>query len=403
MITVEQAIKIIEDNTLDLGNETIPLEKSINRILKEDWHTDRDLPPYDRITMDGIAIKFEDFKNGLRVYPIEDVAGAGMSRKTIKTPGNCMEVMTGSILPNGTDTVIRYEDLIIENQIATVQKDDIKYSQNVHFKGEDRKKDDLIVKSNTLISPAEIGVGASIGKSDALVARLPKVMVISTGDELVPINAQPLEHQIRRSNAYRLVSTLKSKGITADNIHFNDHEEDLTQGLQSLLETYDAIIISGGVSKGKFDFLPKVLEKLNVQKLFHIVKQRPGKPFWFGTYRNKCTVFALPGNPVSSFMCMQKYFFHWLHATLFSRAPALPYGILQKDVIFTPDLTYFLEVKLSINENANILATPVKGNGSGDLANMADADAFIELKRGKEVYHKGEIYPLIIYRNIFNQ
>jgi molybdopterin molybdotransferase len=402
MTSVEEALKIIEDNILDLGIEKISLSNSVNRVLKESWHTDIDLPPYDRVTMDGIAIHFSSYDKGNRSFPIESIAAAGMPRKTLKNLDHCLEVMTGSIMPLKTDTVIRYEDLEIKNGTAKIIHPTINFNQNIHFKGEDRKVGDLVVKKDTLISPAEIGVGASLGKSEVLVARLPRVMVISTGDELVPINAKPLEHQIRRSNIYRLVTTLNTLGISADDHHFNDNEEELMEGLNNFLGVYDVIILSGGVSKGKFDFLPDVLSKLGVKKLFHKVKQRPGKPFWFGRYQDKCIVFALPGNPVSSFLGMQKYFKHWLQMTLLQQRPNNPYAILQKDVIFNPDLTYFLEVKISFNALGQILATPIKGNGSGDLANMVDADAFIELASGKNEYKKGEVYPILQYRKLLS-
>ena len=287
MISVEEALKIISANTVDLGTESIPLSQSINRILKEDWKTDRDLPPYDRVTMDGIAINYETYEKGKRSFPIEAVAAAGMPQKTMQNSDACLEVMTGSIIPLNTDTVIRYEDLEIKDGTATLQVDQLTKTQNIHFKGEDRKAGQLVTKRNTRISPAEIGLGASIGKAHVQVAKLPKVIVISTGDELVQINESPLAHQIRRSNVYRLETTLKTYNISADTDHLNDDPEEIKTSIAKYLDQYDVIILSGGVSKGKFDYLPKVLEELGVEKLFHKIKQRPGKPFWFGKFKEK--------------------------------------------------------------------------------------------------------------------
>jgi molybdopterin molybdotransferase len=400
MITVEEALTIINENLVDFGTEKISLDKSLNRVLKENLKTDRDLPPYDRVTMDGIAIQYEEFVSGKVSFPIEDIAAAGMPRKRLSSGKNCLEVMTGSIMPLNCDTVIRYEDLKIKDQTATIIVSNLSPKQNIHYKGEDRKSKELIVAKDTIISSAEIGVAASIGKSDILVSRLPRTLVISTGDELVPINAIPLDHQIRRSNVYRIVTSLLDYGIQADNKHLNDDEEEITRALKVYLENYDVLILSGGVSKGKFDFLPRVLEKVGVKKLFHRIKQRPGKPFWFGKYRDKCTIFALPGNPVSSFLCMHRYFNYWLHSSLNSKISTIPCAELTRDVQFKPDLTYFLEVKIKFNNQGKILATPVKGNGSGDLANLVDADAFIELPRGKEFYTSGEVYPVYFYRKL---
>ena len=398
MISVEEALQILAANTKDFGTEEIALSDSINRILKEDWIADRDLPPYDRVTMDGIAINFSAFDSGARSFPIEDVAAAGMPQKTLINNQACLEVMTGSILPKGVDTVIRYEDLNMEDGMAHLQIDTITKAQNIHFKGEDRTAGQLVARLNSKCSPAEIGLGASIGKAKVKVAKLPKLMVISTGDELVQIDEQPLQHQIRRSNVFRLITTLKAYNIEADSNHLDDNRDEIKATIEKYLEVYDVIILSGGVSKGKFDYLPSVLEELGVEKLFHKIKQRPGKPFWFGKFEDACTIFALPGNPVSSFLCMQRYFRYWLELSQSSQVPTLNYAILASDVHFKPDLTYFLEVKLHSNHDGKLMAKPMKGNGSGDLANLVTADAFIELPRGRNEFFAGEVFPFFFYR-----
>jgi len=399
MIDVKEAERIIIEHKKDLGVETIDLFSSIGRTLKENWYTDRDLPPYDRVTMDGIAIQFDTFNAGIRTFHIEGIAAAGMPQKKLTGKEGCLEVMTGSIMPINTDTVIRYEDLDIIDGKATVVIDEIRNKQNVHFQGEDRKSGDLVVAIDTIISPAEIGVGASIGKTQVNVARLPSIVVISTGDELVEIDQQPQQHQIRRSNVYRLATSLKEMGITPHQDHLMDDKAEIKSKLSEYLNNYDVIILSGGVSKGKFDFLPEVLADLGVTKLFHKIKQRPGKPFWFGKFKDQCTIFALPGNPVSSFLCMQRYFKTWLQYSLQAPQSELPHAILTEDVHFKPDLTYFLEVSLSYDNKGRTLATPKKGNGSGDLANLTMADAFIQLPIGQADYTTGEAFPLFIYRS----
>ncbi len=398
MIEVSEALDIIRQQAVDFGTEKIPLSQAMHRVLKENWATDRDLPPYDRVTMDGIAIAYAAWEGGQRSFPIAGVAAAGMPQQTLQDSNTCLEAMTGAMLPLQSDTIIRYEDLLIENGVATIQVDQLNFRQNVHFKGIDRKAGSEIVKANTLISSAEIGVGASIGKSDVEVARLPKVIVISTGDELVEIDQQPLPHQIRRSNVYRLITTLQSYQIKADMDHLQDEPEIIRSKLEKYLQDYEVIILSGGVSKGKFDYLPRILEELQVEKLFHKIKQRPGKPFWFGRFGDRCTIFALPGNPVSSFLCIQRYFRPWLELSQRGALPIMPKAVLMHEVHFKPDLTYFLEVKISYDEQGRILATPQKGNGSGDLANLVDADAFIELPRGRNDFHVGEIFPIFRYR-----
>ena len=196
---------------------------------------------------------------------------------------------------------------------------------------------------------------------------------------------------------FRIQTLLNNYHISSDTAHLLDDYDAIVLKLREYLEEYEVIILSGGVSMGKFDFLPSALEELGVQKLFHKVKQRPGKPFWFGR-KERTTVFAFPGNPVSSFMCAQQYFKPWLDKCLQLVLQPQLKGVLTSDVTFVADLTYFLEVRISYSEKGEILASPVKGNGSGDLANLVEADAFIILPRGRTDFLKGEVYPVIFYR-----
>ncbi len=395
MISVEEANKIISDKIRDFGIEIIALENGIGRILREDISADRDFPPYDRVTMDGIAIRYDAYEKGEKEFYIAGIAAAGDEKKSLREKGQCLEVMTGSIMPDGLDTVIPYEEIEIKDSRARLIGDTVKYKQNIHFRGQDRKKDDIIIKSGQEISSPEIGVCATVGKSKIKVSRLPKTIVISTGDELVDIDQTPKAHQIRRSNVYRIQTLLKTFNIKADNAHIQDDYDSIVQILKEYLEDYEVIILSGGVSMGKFDFLPKALEEIGVKQHFHKVAQRPGKPFWFGTYNDKVTVFALPGNPISSFMCMQYYFLPWLNQSLKANEKAKSIAKLSEDVEFKKDLTYFLEVKLSYSEKGELIANPAKGNGSGDLANLVEADAFIVLPRGRDKFKKGEAYQVI--------
>lgn len=398
MISVEKALEIINNHKKDFGVEEIPLAESIGRVLKEDLFTDRELPPYNRVTMDGIAIQHKYFAKGIRAFSVEGIAPAGTPQLSLKKEGGCIEVMTGSVLPKNVDTVIRYEDVVIENGVATIQVEILNKGKNIHRQGEDRQKGDLVAPSGSVISPAEVGVAATVGKSHLKVTCLPKAIIISTGDELVEIEEAPLPHQIRKSNVHRLRATLAKHGIMADRHHLDDDMAAIQKDLKGIIEKYEVVILSGGVSKGKFDFLPDALAALGVEKLFHRIKQRPGKPFWFGKAPNGTLVFALPGNPVSSFLCTHRYFITWLNASLGLPTDNQPHGILTEDTSFKPDLTYFLQVKVSYNQKGQILVTPVSGNGSGDLANLVDADAFLQLPRGKDLFEKGEVYPLLFYR-----
>jgi len=397
MISVSDALQIIENQANKLAVEHVSFMDALGRILMEEWTCDRDLPPYDRVMMDGIGIDYDSFLAGRRTFDIENVAAAGMPQKALKSPVNCLEVMTGSVLPLSVNTVVRYEDVTIEDGKTTIKIDTIKPFQNIHAKGKDIKKGQIVASPGKIISAAEIGLAASIGKTKIAVSEIPKVLIISTGDELVEVEDIPLDHQIRRSNVFAIQATLLEMGLKSDTAHLLDDREQIKEKLKSYLDSYDVIILSGGVSKGKFDFIPSVMEELGVQKCLHRVAQRPGKPFWFGV-KDKCTIFALPGNPISSFVCIEKYFKYWYRKVSGLENHKSAYAILTEDVQFRPDLTYFLEVTLSFSEDGRVLATPQKGNGSGDLANLACIDGFLELPQGPIVYKAGEVFPLLNFR-----
>jgi molybdopterin molybdotransferase len=400
MTTVEIATQTILENLLHLGTESVAIELAVERVLQEPLVADRDMPPFDRVTMDGIAIQWEAFENGHRFFPIESVAAAGAPRHALKVPLHCIETMTGTMLPAHTDTVIRYEDLKIENGIAQVQTESVKCGQNVHRRGEDCTVGTTLVPPGRVITAAEIGIAATVGKSQLLVTRQPKILILSSGDELVGVGDTPLPHQIRMSNSLTLQAMLASYRINANCAHLPDDASEISVRLSAALESYHVLLLSGGVSEGKFDYVHRSLESLGVEKLFHKVSQRPGKPFWFGRRdlpNGRRLVFAFPGNPVSTFVCAMRYFLPWLQVSLGMLNAAFPQAQLARDVNFKPDLTYFLPVKIT-NEGGKLLAHPVAGHGSGDLANLAAVDGFLELPKGKNDYWIGEAYPFIAFR-----
>lgn len=425
MISVSEATEIILQHALSLPSEEMPLERCIGRVLREDLIADRDFPPFDRVTMDGIAIDYQSWQNGTRSFKIQEVVAAGEAQKKLKDPQQCIEIMTGAILPEGCDTIIRYEDVKINNKIAEIQIQELTQGHNIHQRGSDRKRGAVVVPAGEPLSAAEIGVAATIGKLVLKVAAVPKIALVSTGDELVDIDASPLPHQIRRSNVYQIKALLEKYKTPVKSFHLADDPTIIEKTLRQILDEYDCVILSGGVSEGKYDYVPDALQKLGVEKIFHRVSQRPGKPFWFGIKKNalrtedrglktalrqaqgpglrtedwglKTVVFALPGNPVSSFMCTVRYVIPWLKASL---------GIYQEDVFamlaepvtFRPALTYFLQVLLEYRDDSSVFAIPVIGNGSGDLANLVNADAFLELPEGKEQFADGEVFRVWGFR-----
>ncbi len=392
MITVAEASEILSLHSRDFGIEEVDLTQSTGHILREEIYADRDMPPFDRVSMDGIAIRYEEFEKGTREFFISGMAAAGSPQKTLLDPAHCFEIMTGSITPLDADTIIPYEWITIEDGTATIVNENVKSGQNIHAKGIDRKKDDLLIPAGRLITPSEIGVMASVGKAKVTVSRLPKVMIISTGNELIPIDENPLPHQVRMSNVHQLQSCFQQWHIDAERSHLQDDFDAITSVLESYISAFDIIIISGGISEGKYDFIPTALESLGVQKHFYKVKQRPGKPFWFGSHPSGCTVFALPGNPVSSFLCFIRYIRPWLNLCLQKTSSPPQFAKLSEDVSFTPNLAYFMTVRLQQNDSCEVIAIPSPGHGSGDYANLVGADAFIELPADSESFKKGEVF-----------
>jgi molybdopterin molybdotransferase len=396
-IPYEKALSILDKYKGSFPTEKRNLEDCIGAYLAEDLIADRDFPPFDRVTMDGIAIAYETFSMGQRTFNIEATAAAGTAQLTLLDLSNCVEVMTGAIMPIDVDTVIRYEDLTIEDNKATINLDILNHKQNVHFKGIDIAQGTIIVNQGKKLSSAEINIAAAVGKAWLAVKKMPKVVIFSTGDELVPVDQTPKLHQIRRSNVYGIQATLKEWGISSELQHLADDKQEMLFVISRLLEEYDLLIFTGGVSKGKFDYLPDVLEELHVKKHFHKIQQRPGKPFWFGSNANGKKIFALPGNPVSSFVCVYMYLQFWLQKSL-GIEPETLYVQLKNDVEFKPDLVYFLEASIESKPNGKLVAEAIKGNGSGDFANLVKTDGFLILPQNKTQFFANEVYPFVYYR-----
>jgi len=394
MTTVEQAEKLVLAEVKDFGTETISFEQALGRALAEDIMADRDLPPFNRVTMDGIAINYKAIEDGITSFRIKATQAAGDTPVEIKSHDECIEIMTGAALPASVDTVIPYEHIEIKGGHVNLLNNDIKRGQNLHSKGADKRRGEVIISEGRIITPALINTIASVGKAQLLVKKLPKVVIVSSGDELVGIRQEPSSTQIRKSNSYAIQAVLNQHQINADLLHIPDDPEITREKIGHSLENYDVILMTGGISMGKFDYIPKTLEEVGVKAIFHKVSQRPGKPFWFGKHENGVLVFAFPGNPVATFMCLHRYFLAWLNAS--QKLPEKPaaYAVLRQNFTFKPDLQYFLQVKLRFTDEGKLLAEPVEGNGSGDFANLADTDAFMELPMERNEFKQGDAFRI---------
>ena len=390
MIQVKEAQNLIISQDLPSSTSQIPLQQSIGRILSEDIVADRDSPPFDRVTMDGIAIQSALFSPG-KLFSIENTQAAGQPPLTLSNPENCLEVMTGAVLPLQTDCVIPYECVEIADGKARIELGDVSAFQNIHCQGTDARKGDVLIPKGSTITAGIVGVMAAVGYLQVAVISPPKVVVCATGDELVPVDQTPLPHQIRNSNSYMLQAALMDLGIKADTVQIADDRDKLRDGLKKLIGTYDVLMFSGAVSKGKFDYLPEVLTELGLNKMIHGVAQRPGKPFLFGTV-DKTLVFGFPGNPGSTLVCFHAYFKPWLR-----KHQGLPekhlHATLSTEVVFKKPLTYHLLVTLE-DKDGGLLATPVGHSGSGDLVHLGLAQGFISLPAEEDFWKGGSLVAL---------
>lgn len=398
LIGFDEAFKKVIERIRDYGTEEVTLKKAHGRILAEDIVADRDFPPFDRATKDGIAILYEAFEQGRREFEISGVAAAGTPVQVLNDPVNCLEIMTGATVPYDSDTVVMYEDIEVDLGIARLKSAPVK-GQNIHNKGSDCPKGTVLLKAPRYISPADIGIMASVGKSHVKVKRVPRVAVISTGNELVDLDREPLPHQIRRSNAYVLYAALKEKGITPLLLHLADDKDIIRQKLAFATETMDVLLLSGGVSMGKFDFIPRVMDQLGVEKIFHGVRQRPGKPFWFGSHRTSdCLIFSFPGNPVSTTTNYFVYFHSWLLATM-GLPPEETAVHLGETLEIPGSFTRLIQVRAQWEQGV-LVAYPIVGNGSGDITTLSECDGVICLQPSEIPYAKGSVVPLVPIRKM---
>jgi molybdopterin molybdotransferase len=376
--------------------DALPLAQCTGRILRQDVYAERDNPPFDRVCMDGIAIASAVFERGARRFTLEASQPAGVPAVTLLDPTNAVEVMTGAILPLGTDCVIPLEEYDLTDGVASLKAEvRAKAYRNVQRRGEDSLPGVPMLKAGVRLGGPEIGVAASAGLASLMVSRQPRLMVISTGDELVEPGKPIAEHQVRRSNAYAVVAELRARGLQeVGNDHIADHEGSLREHLTRHLAERDMLIVSGGISKGRFDLVPKVLRDLGVEEIFQQVAQRPGAPMWFGVGGGGQLVFGLPGNPVATLICLVRHVVPAIAAAMSSPRPPPQPIRLAGPAKFYRMLTYFVPVAVQHDARGEPAALPRPPNGPGDFLALAGTDGFIELPPRAEPFPAGFVASL---------
>lgn len=396
MLSPAQADELIGRHLTCLPIESLPLAQCAGAVLRENIYAERDQPPFDRVAMDGIAVDSSWVQHGNRRLHIQATQAAGDPPLALATPGGCIEVMTGAVIPSGCDSVVPVEQITVRSSEAELSNGvSVEPWQNVHRRGTDTRQGALLLSAGARLRAPEIAIAASAGMARIRVSSQPMLAVISTGNELIEPGEPILPHQIRRSNAYAIVAALRRHGFqrVADD-HLLDDVGELKRRLKFHLETHDVLVLSGGVSMGKLDFVPKVLDELGVQTVFHKVAQRPGKPMWFGVASSGATVFALPGNPVSTFVCLSRYVLPALFAAMGQEPIAPEKMALGGEIVNTTSLTFFMPVRVEVDDWGRAWAMPCPTNGSGDFTALAGTDGFVELPPGPNEYPKGFVTRL---------
>jgi molybdopterin molybdotransferase len=369
--------------------EAVPLELAAGRTLAEDIVADRDYPPFNRAARDGFAVRSADIAAvPVRLRVIGETRAGEPSRRQVH-PGEAVEIMTGAPGPEGADCVVMVEytsrdgnDVVIEQSLPP--------GRNFVAQGSESRAKTKVLNVGSRLEYAQIALLASVGKSTVSVFRQPRVAILSTGDEVIDIDQTPESYQIRNSNAYSLAAQVWRSGGIPEILPIAPDRLDETRNLVEIGLEADMLLLSGGVSMGKYDLVEDVFADLGAELFFTQVLIQPGKPLVFGRAAGK-PFFGLPGNPISTMVTFE-IFASLALARLAGVADAsLPFteAVLAEDLRHNPSLTRFLPARLE-GEYGESRVSPVKWQGSGDLASIARANCFLVASAGRESWKAGE-------------
>jgi molybdopterin molybdotransferase len=395
MIHFEEALSILLDKAPAPAAERIPLSKSLGRILSQDIISDRDLPPYDRVAMDGIAVKTPIFPPFIYEWEIQGVLQAGSKSSVPLSAQHCFEIMTGAALPADCDAVIPYEHLQISGTKAILLPDyEVHPTQNIHKRAADKKKGDVLVTRDQPINPGTLAIAATVGLDPVSVYKQPSIGIISTGSELVNSHHIPNETQIRKSNDI-MIAAICQMWTREINFYFCPDEASSTiKTLEEATEKNDIVISIGGVSKGKYDFVAPIVNQMGWEVHFHGVNQKPGKPLLFASKGDKLLL-GLPGNPAAAFMTAHLYIVPLLRK-INNTVPYNRYeALLGQSLLYKGNRPKFQEAIISQQEG-QVRIQPLSSNGSGDFSQFAKTNAILFLPKPGEYGKNSTVlyYPI---------
>ncbi len=398
MIAVEKALSIVLSHVSPLPAEEIDFADAPGRILREDVAADTDLPPFRRSAVDGFAVRAGDTASVPARLKLVGTISAGTYPEFRIGPGETASIMTGAPVPEGADAVQMVEQSREEDD-GIVLLSSVAAGQNVAPQGAEVRRGEVVLKSGTRLDPAAVAVAATVGRTQLSVGRRPKVSVAATGDELVHPSETPGPGQIRNSNGFSLRAQCRSVGVEALSLGVaRDTEASLRELVERGLDS-DVLLLSGGVSMGRFDLVEKVLEDFGIEILVDAVALKPGKPLVFGVGDDGKLVFGLPGNPVSTMVTFELFV-----RTAFARLEGAPdpvREILQARLLASlsnrgPRRAY-LPGWLRAGDDGELVAEPIPTKGSADIVAFSKANALLIVPEDQDRLESGErvsVYPL---------
>jgi len=396
MIPFQKAREIIWKETPALSPEPAPLIRALGRTLAEDVKAPFDLPPFDRAAMDGYAVHASDTRCAGARSPVilkvcgEIPAGAPEEKKVKK--GEAVSIMTGAVLPVNCDGVVKIEETeeFREDQERKVRIfKEVESGRDISFRGEDLKKGETILKKGRIVTPAALAMLACLGQKMVRVIRKPEVAIVATGDELKKVGAKLATGEIYNSNGYGIYGQVLKAGGNPRLLGIaRDNPDSLSRFIKKGL-AYDLLIMSGGVSAGKYDLVVDAFKNSGVKMLFWKVAMKPGKPTFFGK-KGKTVVFGLPGYPVSSYLCFETLATFAFAKMLGQHKPERlkMEALLERELKNSDDRDSFVRVKI-VSAQDRYLAVPHPSQKSGVLRSVVESDGIVHLKRG-ELRAKGE-------------
>lgn len=386
-----------------LEAEIEPLLECLNRVLAEPIAADRDQPPFDRSTRDGFAVRAEDAATTATLRIVGQVRAGERWSGTALEPGCAIEIMTGAPMPEGADAVVMIEHVQVDGGVLRLAEGrSIRAAENIVPRGSEAKAGETVLPRGTSVAAAEIALAAACGLSGLFVYRKPRVAIVATGDELVELDETPADQQIRNSNSYSLAALVAEAGGDAVRLPIaRDRRDDLEKIILQARRS-DLLLLSGGVSMGKYDLVEEVLHAMGAEFFFTGVKMQPGKPVVFGRLPASGDFpaqyfFGLPGNPISTqvtFHCFVAPMLRMMAGALTS-PPRFAQATLAEDVAGKRGLTRVLPSHLT-HDRARPEVRIVAWQGSGDLAANARANCYAVLPSEKERFAAGDVITILL-------